>query len=132
MRPSKEEMMMRMAEVAATRSTCARARVGCVVARPDLTSIVSMGYNGNARGLKNTCDSTKAGACGCLHAEENALIKAPYDQGDLVMFCTTMPCPDCAKRILNSRVRWVYYRSAYRLTNGLTLLNTGGVETYQI
>lgn len=126
-RPTMEETLMRMAEVVALRSTCARARVGCVVATGDLTSVVSMGYNGNARGLPNRCDSDEPGACGCLHAEENALLKAPYG-APLVMFTTTSPCPTCAKRVLNSSVRTVYYREVYRRRAGLYILEDAGIE----
>jgi deoxycytidylate deaminase len=71
-----EEVYMRMAEELAKRSTCARLQVGTVIATPDLTQVLGIGYNGNARGLANRCDSSIPGACGCLHSEQNALIKA--------------------------------------------------------
>lgn len=120
-RISKPEMFMRMAEIAAMRSTCLRRSVGCVITNDDMTSIVSLGYNGNARGLANTCDTTVPGACGCLHAEMNALLKAPYSQ-PLRLFTTCSPCLQCAKSILNSPVTAVYYRELYRSNQGLDLL----------
>lgn len=123
-----EEVLLDMAAVVARRGTCRRARVGCLITNYDLTNIVSMGYNGNARGLPNTCDREMAGGCGCLHAEENALLKAPYGE-PLVMFTTTAPCVACAKRILNSSVMAVYYREAYRDPAGLELL-AGRVDTF--
>src|SRR2546427_6241497 len=61
-----EEVYMRMAEELAKRSTCARLQVGTVIATPDLTQVLGIGYNGNARGLPNRCDSTTPGACGCF------------------------------------------------------------------
>ncbi|TMF18039.1 MAG: hypothetical protein E6I36_14240, partial [Chloroflexi bacterium] len=61
-----EEVYMRMAEELAKRSTCARLQVGTVITTPDLTQVLGIGYNGNARGLPNRCDSTTPGSCGCI------------------------------------------------------------------
>ncbi|HEY3118676.1 MAG TPA: Hint domain-containing protein [Chloroflexota bacterium] len=61
-----EEVYMRMAEELAKRSTCARLQVGTVITTPDLTQVLGIGYNGNARGLPNRCDSTQPGNCGCF------------------------------------------------------------------
>lgn len=131
-RPSRETMFMRMAVVAASRSTCRRAVVGCIITNQDGTSIVSMGYNGNARGLVDGCDADLQGSCGCLHAEENALIKAPYDvQRSLVMFTTTSPCWACAKRILNSGVGTVYYLNEYRDVDPIHLLRSRDIRVLQ-
>ena len=62
---------MRMAEELAKRSTCARLQVGSVITTGDLTQVLGIGYNGNARGLPNRCDSTEPGSCGCLHSEQH-------------------------------------------------------------
>jgi dCMP deaminase len=124
-----EEVYMRMAEELAKRSTCARNQVGTVIANPDLTQVLGVGYNGNARGLPNRCDGTEPGKCGCLHSEQNALIKAGAMLPGKVMFVTTSPCVMCAKMTINSNVARVYYRSAYRDAAGLETLHQGGVET---
>src|SRR6266550_2535309 len=71
-----EEVYMRMAEELAKRSTCARLQVGSVITSGDLTQVLGIGYNGNARGLPNRCDGTEPGRCGCIHSEANALVKA--------------------------------------------------------
>src|SRR5437016_13636072 len=71
------EVYMRMAEELAKRSTCARLRVGTVVTDQLLENVLAIGYNGNARGLPNRCDSSVPGSCGCIHSEMNALVKAP-------------------------------------------------------
>jgi dCMP deaminase len=123
-----EEVYMRMAEELAKRSTCARLQVGSVIATPDLTQVLGIGYNGNARGLPNRCDSTEAGACGCLHSEQNALIKAGAQLPGKVMFVSASPCVMCAKMIINANVGRVYYRQAYRDPAGLEVLRQGGVE----
>src|SRR5690348_2489503 len=126
-----EEVYMRMAEELAKRSTCARLQVGTVIATPDLTQVLGIGYNGNARGLPNRCDTTTPGACGCLHSEQNALIKAGAQLPGKVMFVSASPCVMCAKMAINANVARVYYREAYRDPAGLDTLRQGGVEVIQ-
>jgi dCMP deaminase len=123
-----EEVYMRMAEELAKRSTCARNQVGSVIATDDLTQVLGIGYNGNARGLPNACDSAEPGKCGCLHAEANSLIKAGASTPGKVMFVTVSPCVMCAKMIVNCNVDRVYYRSAYRDSAGLEVLRRAGVR----
>ena len=123
-----EEVYMRMAEELAKRSTCARLQVGSVITTGDLTQVLGIGYNGNARGLPNRCDSTQPGSCGCLHAETNAVIKAGAQLPGKVMFISASPCVMCAKMIINANVGRVYYREAYRDPSGLDVLSQGGVD----
>lgn len=125
-RPSRQEMFMQVAHVVKQRATCTRAQVGCVITNISGTSIVSMGYNGNARGLPDVCDTNVPGSCGCLHAEENALLKAPFGQA-LVLYTTTSPCLMCAKRIMNSSITTVFFDETYRNTDGFDLLQRHSV-----
>ena len=120
---------MRMAEELAKRSTCARNQVGTVITNADLTQVLGIGYNGNARGLPNACDGPEPGRCGCLHSEQNALVKAGAMLPAKVMFVTTSPCVMCAKLTINTNVAKVFFRSAYRDPAGLEVLHQGGVET---
>jgi dCMP deaminase len=126
-----EEVYMRMAEELAKRSTCARLQVGSVITTGDLTQVLGIGYNGNARGLPNSCDSAEPGNCGCIHSEQNALIKAGAQLAGKVMFVSASPCVMCAKMIINANVARVYYREAYRDPAGLNVLRQGGVEVEQ-
>ena len=123
-----EEVYMRMAEELAKRSTCARLQVGSVITTSDLTQVLGIGYNGNARGLPNRCDSSEPGNCGCIHSEQNALIKAGAQLPGKVMFVSASPCVMCAKMIINANVGRVYYRQAYRDPAGLNVLRQAGVE----
>jgi dCMP deaminase len=121
------EVYMRMAEELAKRSTCARLQVGTVVTDAMLQNVLAIGYNGNARGLPNRCDSTVPGQCGCIHSEINALVKAPGTVRDKVVFVTNSPCVMCAKLMINSGVSHVFYRRAYRDPSGVELLASAGV-----
>ena len=121
------EAYMRMAEELAKRSTCARLQVGTVITDEMLEHVVALGYNGNARGFPNRCDSDVPGKCGCIHSEQNALVKAPGDLRNKMAFITASPCPMCAKLIIQANVSFVYYRNAYRDPAGVELLEKGGV-----
>ena len=86
------EVYMRMAEELAKRSTCSRLQVGTVITDQALENVLAIGYNGNARGLPNKCDSSVPGNCGCIHSEMNALVKAPGNVRDKVVFVSASPC----------------------------------------
>ena len=121
------EVYMRMAEELAKRSTCARLNVGTVITDAALENVVAIGYNGNATGFPNRCDSAVPGSCGCLHSEVNALVKAPGGMKDKVVFVTDSPCVMCAKLMINSGVSHVFYRRPYRDPSGLETLEAGDV-----
>ncbi|MDA9189711.1 deoxycytidylate deaminase, partial [bacterium] len=109
-RPSFEEVYARLALILAKRSSCKRLQVGTVITSTDYRKVLSVGYNGNASGLKNSCDRDEAGNCGCLHSEENAVINcdSPRDVHKNV-FVTHLPCVACAKRLINlGNVKKVY------------------------
>ncbi len=127
-RPPLFEVYMRMAEELSLRSTCARLQVGTVITDPTLENVVAIGYNGNVRGFPNTCDSEEPGACGCIHSEMNALVKAPGTMGGKVAFVTASPCVMCAKLIVQAKVSHVFFREAYRKRGGLDVLERAGVE----
>jgi dCMP deaminase len=130
-RPPLFEVYMRMAEELAKRSTCARLQVGTVITDALLENVVAIGYNGNARGFPNRCDSSEAGKCGCIHSEMNALVKAPGAMRDKVAFITASPCVMCAKLMVQSNVAWVFYRERYRDPSGVETLEAGGVRAVQ-
>ncbi len=130
-RPPLFEVYMRMAEELAKRSTCARLQVGTVLTDARLENVVAIGYNGNARGFPNRCDSDEAGRCGCIHSEMNALVKSPGQMRDKVAFVTASPCVMCAKLMVQANVSHLFYRHAYRVPAGLQVLEQGGVVAVQ-
>ena len=56
-RPSTDEYFLRMAELVATRSTCLRRSVGCVLVDTN-NHVLSTGYNGVARGRPHCNEAT--------------------------------------------------------------------------
>ncbi len=107
--------------------------MGTVITTTDFRKVLAVGYNGNASGLPNSCDRDEPGNCGCLHSEENAVINcdAPR-QTEKLVFVTHMPCPACAKRLINlGQVRKIIYQDSYRNQEALDLLETVGIEVQQ-
>lgn len=128
-RPTLEELMMRVAELMSSRSTCDRLQVGCVITDIGMTTIYSIGYNGNYRGGPNECDREDEGNCGCLHAEDNALVKLRTETKNLLLFTTHSPCPACAKRIVNQgNIHSVFYGEMYRDQSCFEILKAGDVQ----
>ena len=132
------EAYMDVAERFAQLSSAVRLQVGAIVVKDD--RIISIGYNGMPSGWDNVCEEishwmsdvpqlkTKAEV---IHAESNAISKlARGNESGLgaTMFVTHQPCIDCAKLIYQSGIATVYYKNAYRSTQGLDFLNKSGVE----
>jgi dCMP deaminase len=128
-----EEVYMSFAKLIARRSHCKRLQVGTVITTTDYRKVLAVGYNGNASGLPNTCDRDEPGNCGCLHSEENAAINCDTPrQTEKFVFVTHLPCPACAKRLINlGHIRKVVYGESYRNQEALDLLRTVGIEVQQ-
>ena len=125
---------MDFARAIARRSTCSRMSVGTVITTPDFRKVLSIGYNGNAAGLPNRCDKHEEGNCGCLHSEENAVINCDAPRSaEKIVFVTHLPCPMCAKRIINlGNVRKVIYERDYRKQDAIDLLATAGIPVFRL
>lgn len=123
---------MDVARVVASRSTCDRAHVGCVIVRDK--RILTSGYNGAPSGLPH-CDDVGHqvvnGHCvRTLHAEQNALIQAALHgigtQGATV-YVTHQPCFNCAKMIINAGIVRVLHGGGYSDPASLELLTLAGI-----
>lgn len=134
-RPTYQQIYMRLAFTLAERSTCSRRHVGAVITTEDYRRVLSVGYNGNASGLANSCDDPDiSGACGCLHAEENAIISC-YEPPSTpkIIFTTTYPCKMCAKRLIQlGGIKIVYYGAEYRNTEAESILHAVGIKQFKI
>lgn len=107
-----------------------------MITSADHCYVYGVGYNGNYAGGPNDCDKhgeAAVGACGCLHAEDNAVIKClvPRHESKIV-YCTHLPCVVCAKRLINlGGVAKVVYRTPYRKIESIDLLQGAGIEVYR-
>lgn len=114
LRPTEESVFIHMALMIADRSTCLRKKVAAVFTDPEMRRVYCFGYNGNVAGGPNQCDSLDAGACGCTHAEINALTKSVMSLDGATCFVTLSPCLACAKVLINRGIKRVVYYETYR------------------
>ena len=129
MKPSFDEIFMNLAEELARRSHCVRARVGAVLSKE--TRIISIGYNGPPAGTHNCdeewpeegCPRDSKNSCSlALHAEENAILYAVKNGTQIAgstLYTTLSPCIACARLILSSGIKHVYFRDSYAAYKGL-------------
>lgn len=144
----------------AAMSFARRLNVGSVIVKND--NIISFGWNGMPSGWDNDCEDvhytyderetlsdktawvynetkqqysrlkTKPEV---LHAESNAiakLAKSSESSDGATLYCTHSPCIECAKLILQSGIKNVFYRNQYRSNNGIDFLRKSGINTEQI
>lgn len=129
MRLTREEIHMKTAMLWAERSLCKQPnrKVGCVITSSDLRQVLSIGYNGPARHLPND-NCRGATPCGCLHAEMNAIAMLRHRTTKVAAFVTMEPCELCAQLLIQAEVCKVYYLNEYRTHEGLSLLDSAGVD----
>lgn len=127
---------MNLAEDLAQKSHCVKAQVGAVLTKD--TRIISIGYNGPPAGTHNCdeewpqegCARDSRNSCSlALHAEENAILYAVKNGAqinDATLYCTLSPCIACARLILTSGIKKVFFKSSYAAYKGLA--NDEGVD----
>lgn len=139
MRKSWNEYFMDLAHTVASRSTCDRAFVGCVLVNGD-NRIVSTGYNGSVTGNPH-CDEIghkiRDGHCiATIHAEMNALLycaKEGISVKGCICYVTHFPCLNCTKSLIQAGISKIYYREGYRMDEyAMELLEKNKIEYIQI
>ena len=114
-----KQAYMDVAERVAQLSHAQRAKVGAIIVKDD--RIISIGYNGMPSGWENACEEDGKTKPQVLHAETNAIAKLAQSSEsgkDAILFCTHLPCIECAKLIYQSGIKEVYYREEYNAAKG--------------
>lgn len=124
---------MQIARTVATRATCPRASVGCVLVRD--RRILTTGYNGSPRGVPHCTQA------GCIlvndhcqrttHAEANAIVQGALHGVNLsasTAYCTHQPCVNCTKLFISAGVVRLVYETAYPDPVAEELLAEAAVE----
>lgn len=144
-RPSWDEYFMSIADSVATRSTCMRRKVGAVLVYDK--RILATGYNGVPSGLKhchevgciraklNIPSGTQHEMCRGLHAEQNTVVQAarygiPIEGATI--YCTTQPCVQCTKILINAGIKRIVYREPYPDELAAVLLDESSVVIEQL
>ena len=138
-RPNWDDYFMRLAYMAATRATCSRKHVGAIIVSPDMR-VVATGYNGAPSG-QPSCDEVgheiyMEHCIRTIHSEANAISFAGHFASGCTIYCTCIPCYDCAKLIVNAGIAKVVYDEFYPSRYGKsdmvpTFLRAAGLEVVQ-
>lgn len=132
-RPTWPETWMTVARAMSARSYDPRLKVGAIVVSCDNTQMLSVGFNGNYKGGPHEHESKEPGKSGFIHAEVNALVKCDFNfPKKKHMYVTHMPCRDCAKLIINAEIARVVWEVPYRITEGVQLLTSAGIEVLEL
>jgi dCMP deaminase len=129
-----DKRYLRMARIWSENSHCTRLKVGALLVKDKM--IISDGYNGTPAGFDNTCEDENNVTKPCvLHAEANAITKIARTHNSsegATLYVTASPCIECAKLIIQARIKRVVYAEKYRLDDGLNLLAQAGIETVML
>ncbi len=136
---------MRIALLAATRSTCLRRQVGAVVVKDK--RVLSTGYNGSPSGLSHCLDvgclreklkipsGERHELCRAIHAEQNAIIQAATSGVSIegaTLYSTTYPCVLCAKMIINAGIKTIYINDGYPDDMAKQMIEEAGITVYRL
>lgn len=131
---NKHKFYIKLALNVAQASYCTRNKVGALIVNND--NVVAIGYNGTISGFPNVCEledgSTNPEV---LHAESNAIAKCAKSSNSsngAALYVTLSPCFECAKIIIQSGIKEVYYLEEYRILDGLNLLLKAKIHVEQI
>lgn len=143
--PSLEKYYMMIAFIVASRANCLNRSVGCVIVSSDNKSILSTGYNGVPAGLPHcsTCRRREEGfgsgeglhRSRSSHAEQNAIVQAAkYGKvlNESILYCTTLPCNECTKMIINSNILKIYYCDEYPTSEAKEMLKFANIEVVRL
>jgi dCMP deaminase len=125
---------MRLAIDVAKASYCVRKKVGALIVNGD--NVIAIGYNGTISKFPNVCEledgTTRPDV---LHAESNAIAKCAKSSNSsdgASLYVTLSPCFECAKIIIQSGIKEVFYLEKYRNLEGLDLLIKSNIYVQQV
>lgn len=121
-RPTIEVYFNAMAKLVATRATCPRRQVGCVLVNKR-NHVLATGYNGVASGQKHCIEHNCPGVnlpsgvgldkCEAIHAEQNALLQCSDVYAIHACYVTVSPCITCIKLLLNTSCQHIFFSEEY-------------------
>jgi dCMP deaminase len=136
-RPGWDEYFMQVARTVATRATCPRASVGCLLVREH--RILTTGYNGAPRGVAHCSEvgcTLSGGHClRAAHAEANAIVQGALHGVGLqgaIAYCTHQPCVHCSKLLISAGIEKIVYDEAYPDPIAVELLGEARVSSAPI
>lgn len=137
-RPSWDDYFMATAFLIASRSSCDRLNVGCVLVSSgeEKNRIIAAGYNGFLPGTPHMSRVRDGHEQATVHAEQNAICDAARRGVKIdgaTAYITHFPCIQCAKILAASGISAIKYRTDYRNDDLVKeLLAESGVKLIQL
>tara|TARA_Y100000389_G_scaffold204970_1_gene261421 strand:- start:20115 stop:20522 length:408 start_codon:yes stop_codon:yes gene_type:complete len=117
-RPSWDEYFKSISILTASRSSCSRLNVGCVIVRNN--RIIAQGYNGHLPGTPHNSLIVDGHEQATVHAEQNAIAdcaKRGVSCNNSTAYITHYPCINCCKILLASGICKIKYINDYKNDN---------------
>ena len=114
LRPEWDEYFHDIVVLTATRSSCKKLNVGCLLVKNN--RIVAQGYNGHLPGLPHDSILENDHEIATIHAEQNALVdcaKRGVSCDECIAYITHYPCVNCCKLLLASGITQIKYIEDY-------------------
>jgi len=114
-RPVWKEYFAEIVKVTATRSSCARLHVGCLLVKDN--RIISQGYNGYLPGCEHKQVMRDGHEIATVHAEQNAIAdcaKRGVCCVNSIAYITHFPCINCMKILCASGIKQIKYIDNYK------------------
>ncbi len=139
------EYFMRITYMVAERSTCCRRKVGAIAVKDK--RILATGYNGAPAGVSHCLDlgclrqqmgipsGQRHEICRGLHAEQNVIIQAALHGihlGGAELYCTTFPCVQCSKMLINCGIAHIHYVEFYPDDLAIKMLSEANIALTQL
>lgn len=128
---------MEMTALVATRATCKRRQVGCVLINQQ-GHVLATGYNGVHSGAVHCTDVPCPGAnqpsgqglhlCQAIHAEQNALIQCRNINEIHTAYVSTSPCVACVRLLANTGVRRIVFAEVYPHVESERIAESRGIS----
>lgn len=121
-----------MAILVSSRSKDPSTKVGAVIFDTKTNRVVSVGYNGFPRGVSDHADRWEDRPTKykfVVHAELNSILSSKaQDLTGMSMVCTLEPCEECAKAIIQSGIKSVYWIESRENKYSRTMFTESGVK----
>lgn len=125
---------MLLAETASLRSKDPNTQVGAIIVDSS-NRVIGTGYNGFKPGAEETPKLWERPEKykHVVHAEKNALKFSGGNTEGGAVYCTLMPCIDCAQYVVEKKIKSVYFRD-YReeFSGSLVYLKGNNVKCFRV
>lgn len=115
MRPTWDEYFKQLVTITASRSSCEKLNVGCILVNDN--RIIAQGYNGYISGCEHNMIIRNGHNIATIHAEQNTIVdcaKRGVSCNNCTAYITHFPCYNCMKLMAASGIKAIKYIEDYK------------------